>query len=260
MNRKIPRFVLVIAVLLLGLLFALQQLRIVPLNQAGNFQGGGPPEELQGENTIADVAEFAIPSVVSIQAEGEVNLPGGRTRSIEREIASGFVISNRGYIATNKHVVEEESLGYRVIINERTYEIIDVYRDPENDLAILQIDSINVRPLPLGDSRYLRLGERVIAIGTTFGMLTNSVTSGIVSGLGRDIEAGSPYQGFVQRLENVIQTDAAINPGNSGGPLINIRGEVVGINTAGSVAGQNIGFAIPVNVLKEFIVSRNLQL
>ena len=107
--------------------------------------------------------------------------------------------------------------------------------------------------ITLSDSAQLKLGQRVIAIGTPLGEFTNSVTTGIVSGLGRGITAGSPFEGFVERLDNVIQTDAAINPGNSGGPLLNSQGDVIGINTAVSQDSQNIGFAIPVNVLKDLV-------
>jgi serine protease Do len=97
------------------------------------------------------------------------------------------------------------------------------------------------------------LGQSVIAIGTPLGEFTNTVTTGIISGLGRGITTGSNFEGYVEKLDNVIQTDAAINPGNSGGPLINSKGEVIGINTAIASQGQNIGFAIPVNVIKSFL-------
>jgi S1-C subfamily serine protease len=120
-------------------------------------------------------------------------------------------------------------------------------------LAILKIDASNLDPIKLGDSSRLRLGETVVAIGTPLGEFTNTVTQGIISGLGRGIVAGSRYEGYVEKLDNVIQTDAAINPGNSGGPLINSLGEVIGINTAVSQEGQNIGFAIPVNVVRQLL-------
>jgi serine protease Do len=105
----------------------------------------------------------------------------------------------------------------------------------------------------LGDSNNLKLGQLVIAIGTPLGEFRNTVTSGIISGLGRGITAGSPFEGYVEKLDNVIQTDAAINPGNSGGPLLNSRGEVIGVNTAIAQEGQNIGFAIPSNVVKSLL-------
>ena len=132
----------------------------------------------------------------------------------------------------------------------------NIYRDPLNDVALLKIDpsqngSEKLVPLTLGDSSNLQVGQYVIAIGTALGELRNTVTTGVVSGLGRGITAGSPYEGSVEQLNNVIQTDAAINPGNSGGPLFNSSGQVIGVNTAVSQNGQNIGFAIPINVIKD---------
>jgi S1-C subfamily serine protease len=105
----------------------------------------------------------------------------------------------------------------------------------------------------MGDSDKLKVGQFVIAIGTALGEFKNTVTTGVISGLGRGITAGSPFEGYVERLDNVIQTDAAINPGNSGGPLLNSDGQVIGINVAIAAAGENIGFAIPINVIKEAI-------
>jgi S1-C subfamily serine protease len=108
-------------------------------------------------------------------------------------------------------------------------------------------------PLTLGDSSHLQVGQYVVAIGTALGEFRNTVTTGVISGLGRGITAGSPYEGSVEQLNDVIQTDAAINPGNSGGPLFNSSGQVIGVNTAVSQNGQNIGFAIPINVIKDAV-------
>lgn len=219
-----------------------------------------PTTQLPLNPTIADVAENTVSSVIAIEANGELTIPGRRSLGIQRDIGSGFIISDKGYIATNKHVIETRGITYRVKIDEKFYDIKETLIDPNNDLAVLRIEASNLRPIKLGNSNGLRLGEPVIAIGTTFGILTNSVTAGIISGFGRDIPAESPYQGLVERLEGVIQTDAAINPGNSGGPLVNMKAEVIGINTAGSEGGQNIGFAIPVNILKDFLLTSNLGL
>jgi serine protease Do len=129
-----------------------------------------------------------------------------------------------------------------------------IYRDPLNDLAILKVTpTTKLKALTMGDSDGLRLGQTTIAIGTPLGEFTNSVTKGIISGLGRGITAGSPFEGFVEKLDNVIQTDTPISPGNSGGPLLNSSGEVIGINTAVSSEGENIGFAIPVNIIKTLL-------
>ena len=137
-----------------------------------------------------------------------------------------------------------------------------IYRDPVNDLALVQIDlsqnaGESLKPLALGDSSKLQAGQYVIAIGTALGQFRNTITTGVISGLGRGITAGSPYEGSVEQLDNVIQTDAAINPGNSGGPLLNSSDQVIGINTAVSQSGQNIGFAIPINVIKASIDNFN---
>jgi S1-C subfamily serine protease len=138
-------------------------------------------------------------------------------------------------------------------------EVKKIYRDPVNDLAILKIDppGRDLKPLPLGDSSKLKVGQLVVAIGTPLGEFPNSVTHGIISGLGRGISAGSPFEGMVERLDDVIQTDAAINPGNSGGPLLNSAGQVIGVNVAMAQGAQNIGFAIPINVVKEMIDNFN---
>jgi len=126
-----------------------------------------------------------------------------------------------------------------------------IYRDPINDLAILQIaGGDKLKTLELGDSDSLKVGQFVIAIGTALGEFRHTVTTGVVSGLGRGIVAGDGFSDFEQ-LDNVIQTDAAINPGNSGGPLLNSAGQVIGVNVAVSSSGENIGFALPINVVRE---------
>ncbi len=170
---------------------------------------------------------------------------------------SGFVINSSGLIVTNKHVVSDVEAKYQVITSDNlTYSVKKVYRDPLNDIAFIQIDSAenqghNLKPVTMGDSSRLQVGQLAIAIGTALGEFKNTVTTGVISGLGRGITAGSDFEGFVEKLDNVIQTDAAINLGNSGGPLVNSAGEVIGMNTAVSQSGQNIGFALPINLVKE---------
>lgn len=220
--------------------------------------------------TINAIAK-ALPSVVTIRIDKTTTTPDrfgidpfdpfspfyripGNSEKIEQNIGSGFVIDKEGLIVTNKHVVADTNATYKVLTNDnKTLSVNQISRDPLNDLAILKVDAKNLTPLELADSSSLKLGQHVIAIGTPLGEFTNTVTSGIVSGLGRGITAGSLYEQFVERLDNVIQTDAAINPGNSGGPLINLSGQVIGVNTAVSGEGQNIGFAIPINVVKDLI-------
>src|SRR3990167_2599115 len=182
----------------------------------------------------------------------------GKSQKVEQNIGSGFIIDANGLIVTNKHVVSDTDATYKVLTNDnKTYDVRKISRDPLNDLAILKIDATNLKAISLGDSAHLKLGQIVIAIGTPLGEFQNTVTSGIVSGLKRGITAGSPFEGYVERLDNVIQTDAAINPGNSGGPLINLQGDAIGVNTAVSGQGQNLGFAIPIEVVKNLIKNFN---
>ena len=174
--------------------------------------------------------------------------PKQQHQAPQRSLGSGFVIDSEGYILTNNHVVENADEIVVRLDNEQEHKATVVGKDPKTDLALLKIDGVSgLTAVPLGDSDKLRVGEWVMAIGNPFG-LDHSVTSGIVSAKGRFIGAGN--------YDDYIQTDAAINPGNSGGPLINLRGEVVGINSAiFSRSGGNIGigFAIPVNLAKELV-------
>lgn len=231
---------------------------------------------LNEENVVIDVAEKVSPSVVTVSIKktqlfrspvqfDPFSDPFGffrqgpvQQQNIEQDIGSGFVISSDGLIVTNKHVVNDTEATYKVVTkDDKEYEVQKIYRDPANDLAILKIDASGLSPVEMGDSNNLKVGQFVIAIGTALGEFRHTVTTGVVSGLGRGIDAGSPLEGSVERLDNVIQTDAAINPGNSGGPLLNSAGQVIGVNAAISSSGQNIGFAIPINVIKEAIDNFN---
>lgn len=181
-------------------------------------------------------------------------------KPVEQDIGSGFILSKEGLIVTNKHVVSDTSASYKVYLSDsKSYPVEKIYRDPANDLAIIKITAPagTLRPVEMGDSTNLKVGQFVIAIGTALGEFRNTVTTGVVSGLGRGISAGSPFQGFVENLDNVIQTDAAINPGNSGGPLLNSAGQVIGINAAVAQGAQNIGFAIPINIVKQSLDNFN---
>lgn len=236
-----------------------------------------PPERLkvvEEESVITNVVEKVSPSVVTIsivksRSVGHIfeidpfnpfDAPrprSGNAQKVEQDIGTGFIVSSDGLIVTNKHVVGESQAKYKVVTkDDKTYDVEKIFRDPINDLAIIKINAHNLAPVTLGDSSKLKVGQMAIAIGTALGEFRNTVTVGVISGLGRGINAGSPFEGSVERLDNVIQTDAAINPGNSGGPLLSSSGQVIGVNTAVSSEGQNIGFAIPINVvqdsLKEF--------
>lgn len=164
---------------------------------------------------------------------------------------TGFIITEDGMIITNKHVVSAEDAEYTVLMNnEEKYEAKILARDDTNDLAILKINKNNLPTVELGNSDDIVIGQTVIAIGNALGEFRNTVSAGVVSGLSRSIVAGGSAAGAAEQLTGVIQTDAAINPGNSGGPLLNIKGQVIGINTAIAQGAQNIGFAIPINDAK----------
>jgi serine protease Do len=168
---------------------------------------------------------------------------------------SGFIISQDGLILTNKHVVLDQNASYTVLTNDgKKYSAKILARDPIEDLAILKIEANNLVPAPLGNSDELQLGQSVIAIGNALGEFRNTVSVGVVSGLARTVRASGGL-GYEETIHDVIQTDAAINPGNSGGPLVNLAGEVIGINTAMASGAENIGFAIPINKAKRVIES-----
>lgn len=168
---------------------------------------------------------------------------------------SGFVISADGLILTNKHVVADEKAEYTVLTNDgKKYDAKVLARDSMQDLAILKISADGLTSLKIGDSDSIKLGQTTIAIGNALGEFRNTVSVGVISGLFRKITA-SDMLGRAENLEGLIQTDAAINPGNSGGPLLNIRGEVIGINTAIVSGAQSVGFAIPINKAKRAIES-----
>jgi len=229
------------------------------------------------ESVITKVVEESLPSVVTVGISKTTSTSDffeidpfdpfspfrripGRQQKVEQNIGSGFIISQDGLIITNKHVVSDTDASYKVLTNDnKKYDIVKIYRDPLNDLAIVKINVSGLKPLKLGNSNNLKLGQMAIAIGTPLGEFTNTVTVGIISGLGRGITAGSPFEGYVEKLDNVIQTDAAINPGNSGGPLLNSKGQVVGVNVAIAQESQNIGFALPVNIVKTLIDNFNKQ-
>lgn len=169
---------------------------------------------------------------------------------------SGFIISSDGLILTNKHVVSDTGAQYSVLTNDgKTYKATVLARDPDQDLAVLKIDATNLPTVTLGDSDSLQLGQTAIAIGNALGQFSNTVSVGVVSGLGRTVTASAPDTGAEETITGVIQTDAAINPGNSGGPLLDLRGDVIGIDTAVASDAQNIGFAIPINEAKAAIAS-----
>ncbi|MEK7618060.1 MAG: trypsin-like peptidase domain-containing protein [Patescibacteria group bacterium] len=215
---------------------------------------------LSEESAVIGVVNKASPAVVSIIITKDLNrllqfnpffpffdLPEANQPNVQRVGAgSGFFVSADGLILTNKHVVSDSAASYTVITNDgKEHEGKVVAADPGNDLAIMKIEITGAKFLELSDSSLIQIGQQVVAIGNSLGQYQNTVTTGVVSGIGRSITAGGA--GGFESLEGVIQTDAAINPGNSGGPLLNTAGQVVGINTAVDLNGQAVGFAIPSN-------------
>lgn len=212
---------------------------------------------VQEENAVITVVEKTSASVVAIGVSRRVVNPFDPFSIPKKEdstIGTGFVVSDKGIIVTNKHVVSETGGKYTVVTrDDKKYDVRKIYRDPILDLAIVQVDANGLKALELGDSSKLKVGQTVIAIGNALGRFTNTVTTGVVSGLGRRVVAGDPYGGSLESLDNLIQTDAAINPGNSGGPLLNSAGQVIGVNVATTEGAQNIGFAIPINSVKAIV-------
>lgn len=222
------------------------------------------------ESAVIDVVEKSSPAVVNIVITKDVPRfrdngfnfffnpfdDGSDSQELEKQKVgggTGFFVSNDGMIVTNKHVVSDQAAEYTVITtDEKEYTARVLARHPSLDVAIIKIEGANFPVLPLGDSASLKVGQSVIAIGNSLAEFSNSVSLGIVSGLKRDITAGSGY-GDSERLTNIIQTDAAINPGNSGGPLLDIKGNVIGINVAVAQGVENIGFAISVDDVKKTI-------
>jgi serine protease Do len=221
--------------------------------------------------SVADISQQASGSVVTVSIKrkervfedqglgvdlglGLFGLPQTKVEEVQRDIGTGFVADETGLIVTNKHVVSDTDADYLVVdSNEKEYVVSNIYRDPSSDLAILHADEFGLTALPMGDSDKLRVGEPVIAIGTALGEFRHTVTTGVISGLGRGVQAVDPGGLNAEELEGVIQTDAAINPGNSGGPLLNQFGEVIGVNVAVSAGAENIGFALPINIVKTSI-------
>ncbi|MEK9170480.1 MAG: trypsin-like peptidase domain-containing protein, partial [Patescibacteria group bacterium] len=197
-----------------------------------------PPE-------LYNVFPFGAPNLgipdEKIDSRGMVEIGGG----------SGFIVDPNGIILTNKHVISDTQAEYAVIMNDgKKYPAEILARDPIDDVAIIKISATKLPTAKLGNSLDIELGEEAIAIGNTLGIFKNTVSKGIVSGLSRSITAKTGENEPVTELRGLIQTDAAINPGNSGGPLVNMDGEVIGINTAIVFGAQNIGFAIPINSAK----------
>ncbi len=207
----------------------------------------------QSGTTIPDLARQYAPAIVAITtASTTYSFFGGPL--IQEGAGTGMIITSDGYILTNNHVAPQGSQSLTVTLtDQKQYSATIVASDPADDLALLKISAAGLPTVKLGNSDNEVVGNGVIAIGNALGQFQNTVTSGIISGLNRSITASSANGLSSETLNGIFQTDAAINPGNSGGPLIDVAtGLVIGINTATSAQGQNLGFAIPINRAKTF--------
>ena len=217
------------------------------------FLGGGADGNSANftEGSIADIADKVSKSVVSIVTSTKTTNFFGQSTDAAAA-GTGIIVTADGYILTNKHVINGANKVTVILDDGTTYEDVEVVAtDPLNDIAFLKIkDASNLEAAKLGDSKTISVGQQVIAIGNALGEYQNTVTAGIISGIGRSVTAsdGSGYN--AETLSDMIQTDAAINSGNSGGPLVNAAGEVIGVNTATSTSAENMGFAIPISSVK----------
>lgn len=247
-NKKVLYVILAVICLSLtacagaGVMYSLMSANRSELNSSSI---DGNKLQLKNETSIAKVASDVAPSVVSITTKSGAGL------SSKQGAGTGIVVSEDGYVITNKHVIKNAS---DIAVTTSDGLIFDniktIGEDPLNDVAFLKINGAKkLKPAKLGNSSTLQIGQNVVAIGNTLGLYQNTVTSGIVSGLGRPA-ASSQSGGSAESLNDLIQTDTAINPGNSGGPLVNLAGQVIGINTAIVSNAQGIGFAIPIDVVK----------
>lgn len=255
--------VLIVASMTFGLLslsisaYVLNSYRENATSSLDSVDDGNLVTSLDGVS-IESIVEKVAPSVVSIISTSKVSSRDryyyygygglGETSSA----GTGVIVSSDGLILTNKHVVEGGTEFSIVTDDGESYSDVElVMKDPLNDVAYLRIKNASeLKPAEIGDSKTISAGQEVVAIGNALGQYQNTVTSGIVSGTGRTIEAAVSGSTQAETLVDMIQTDAAINSGNSGGPLVNAAGQVIGINTAVSTEGQGIGFAIPIGAVK----------
>jgi len=252
------------------------------LENAENNTPGPYVSNISAEQAVIDTVKNVSPSVVSIVISKNVPVyeqqfidPFGGlspfsiqlpqqiqngTQYQEIGAGSGFIVSADGLVLTNKHVVSDNQADYTVYTNDgQKYKAKVLALDPVQDLAVIKIQSPSTgsgqafKPVVLGDSAGVQIGQTAVAIGNALGQFDNTISVGVVSGLGRTISASDQIGSVSETLEGIIQTDAAINSGNSGGPLLNLKGEVIGINTAMAQGAQSIGFALPINLAKKDI-------
>lgn len=209
---------------------------------------------LSEEDRLIRVIAKASPAVVSIRVERQSSADASIKEDVGR--GTGFLVDSNGLIVTNRHVAGNRGATYTVMLtDERSFTATVADIDPVNDLALLKIEAVGLPFLTLAASDDVRIGQTTIAIGNALGKYANSVTRGILSGLGRNLEATDGLTGSSERLEELLQTDAAINAGNSGGPLLDGKGDVIGVDTAVESYAQGLGFAIPVSEVRKVLDS-----
>ena len=213
-------------------------------------------EVVQEESVVISAVEKVSPAVVSVVVKTvDFDFITGPFES-ESGIGTGFIVDENGLIVTNSHVVDQAAGEYSVVLKDgSTYDVDKIHFDRSSDIAILEITARGLSVVEFGDSEELKVGQMAIAIGNALGRFQNTVTTGVVSGVGREITASAGFRAPTTVYNNAIQTDAALNPGNSGGPLLNSSGQVIGINVATTAGAENISFAIPVNILKPLLES-----
>ena len=253
-GRDVGRRSIVLAAVLAAALAAGGTFGIVELTLPSSAPlASNPPAQLTSQSTtvptgsgsanqpIVQIAAAASPAVVTITASG------GSGRNSGTSIGSGMIVSSDGYILTNRHVIATGGTLTVQLPDGRKFVGTVLGTDPANDVAVVKIDATGLPTVTLGDSDKLQIGQLAVAIGDPLGTFAGTVTTGIVSGLGRSIDVRDSQTGAGVHLTGLIQTDAAINEGNSGGPLLNSSGQVIGIDSATDPNAQGIGFAVPIN-------------
>ena len=252
-NNRIILVISILALVLgaggLGLGLMAYQKSNAPLTVLNSGVDGNSANFVEG--TIAEIADKVSVSVVSIVTSTKITNYFGQDYE-SAAAGTGIIVTADGYVLTNKHVINGATNITVVLDDGTTYSDVELAAvDPLNDVAFLKIKDVSdLKPATLGDSKTINVGQQVMAIGNALGQYQNTVTVGVVSGLGRSVTASDEGGSNVETLTDMIQTDAAINSGNSGGPLVNAAGEVIGINTATSASAENMGFAIPISSVK----------
>jgi len=246
MNKKIITIILISTGIFGAGLASSQKINFSSILPAVAKPSVALSDEQQGILAVR-TAKASVVDIIGVPANAGTNATG------DAVYGTGFVVESSGLIVSNNHVVSDPSLNYTVILSDGSeYPAKVLGQDKFDDVALLQINAKNLTPAKLGNSDKLETGQSIFAIGNSLGEYQYTVTRGVISALGRAVDEGTDSTSQSgNRLHNLIQTDAAINPGNSGGPLVNLAGEVVGMNTLIDTSGASLGFAVPINTIKD---------